>query len=189
VTRDGVDAENPVATPDRAWIVYASVNPASRGIMKIRPNGTDAALVVPGNLILPEVSPDGRHVAFVADAGTERSAPRVARLVDGMDAGFAVRLPPWVAGGTIDQGRCRWLPDGRALAYIAAEPDGGYAVFVQPFTPGVETSDRRRRVAGFEPGLDAESLGISAHGRFLTVSFREQLFDLMLVEDVPGLEP
>ncbi|HEU5055377.1 MAG TPA: protein kinase, partial [Kofleriaceae bacterium] len=82
VTRDGVDAENPVATPDGAWIVYASANPKTRGIVKIRPDGSGAALVVAGNAILPEVSPDGRHVAFVADEGTERAALRVARIAD-----------------------------------------------------------------------------------------------------------
>jgi Tol biopolymer transport system component len=189
VTRDGVDAENPVATPDGAWIVYASANPRSRGIMRIRPDGSDAALVVAGNLIEPEVSPDGRHVAFVADVGTGRAALRVARLSDGSPARFEIPLPPWSPGGTIDQGRCRWLPDGRALAYVAGERDGSYGVYVQDFVSGADTSGSRRRVAGFEPGLDAESLGISPDGAFLTVSFREQLYDLMLADGVPGVAP
>src|SRR6185503_10683920 len=80
VTHDGVDAENPVATPDGQWIVYASVNPRARGIMKIRPDGGGAGLLVSGNLIEPEVSPDGRFVAFVADQGSERAALVVARM-------------------------------------------------------------------------------------------------------------
>lgn len=51
-------AENPVATPDGEWIFYASTNPRSRGIMKVRPDGSQPTLLVPGNVVLPEVSPD-----------------------------------------------------------------------------------------------------------------------------------
>ena len=185
VTRDGVDAENPVSTPDGHWIVYAS----ARGIAKIRPDGSGAALVVPGNTIEPEVSPDGHFVAFVADLGSERATLRVARLDDG-ESVFEVPLPPWAfwIGGSVDQGRCRWLPDGHALAFVLREPRGTFGVYLQDFAPGVDTSRTRRRLTKSEPGLDAESLGVSPDGSSLTVSFREQLFDLMLAEGVPGLE-
>jgi Tol biopolymer transport system component len=190
VTRDGVDAENPVGTPDGRWIVYASGNPATRGIAKIRPDGSGATLVVPGNAIEPEVSPDGRFVAFVADEGSERAVLRVARLADGAVV-FEIPLPPWVfwvGGSGVDQGRCRWMPDGRALAFILRETGGSYGVYRQDFAPGVDTSRTRRRLTPREPGLVAESLGVSPDGSHLTVSFREQLFDLMLAEGVGGLE-
>jgi serine/threonine protein kinase len=187
LTRDGVDAENPVATPDGRWILYASANPRSRGIMKIRPDGGEATLLIPGNMILPEVSPDGRYLALVADQGSERAALRVARIADGEPVPFEIRLPAWIPGGSIDQGRCRWLPSGRGLAFIARN-EGGYAVFVQEFAPGTDTSASRRRVAGLEPDVAAESLAISPDGARLTVSYREQLFSLMLAQDVPGLE-
>jgi TolB protein len=188
ITHDGVDAENPAATPDGEWIVYASANPRSRGIMKIRTNGTDATSLVRGNLILPELSPDGRYVAFVADEGSERAALRVARVADGQAVPFEIPLPPWNPGGAIDQGRCRWLPDGRALAHIARDRDGAYAVYVQQFEPGKDTRRTRRRLGVSEPWLEAESLAISPNGLSLTVSYREQFFDLMLAEGVPGLE-
>jgi Tol biopolymer transport system component len=187
VTHDGVDAENPVPTPDGRWIVYASANPRSRGLMKIRPDGTDATVFAAGNLIEPEVSPDGRHVAFVADAGTDQAALRVARLDDGARV-FDIALPAWTAGGNIDQGRCRWLPDGRALAYIAQDPGGRHVVYVQDFSPGKDTRAGRRRLAAAEPDLDAESLAVAPDGASLIVSFREELQDLMLAEGLPGLE-
>lgn len=188
VTRDGVNAENPVATPDGRWIVYSSVNPRSRGIMKIRPDGSDATPVVSGgNLIEPEVSPDGRYVAFVANAGSDRAALRVARMTDGEQVS-EIRLPPWNHGADIDQGRCRWLPDGRALAYIGQERDGRFVVYIQKFSPGADTISSRRRLAALELDRVAESLGVSPDGAYLTVSFREQLFDLMLAEGVHGLE-
>ena len=86
----------------------------------------------------------------------------------------------------IDQGRSRWLPNGRALVYINRESDGRYGVYMEEFAPG--QSPRGRRLAALETDMDAESLGVSPDGAFLTVSFRQQLFDLMLAEGVPGLD-
>jgi Tol biopolymer transport system component len=98
-----------------------------------------------------------------------------------------VPLNPWISGGGIDQGRSRWLPDGRALAYIDQDRDGSYAVYVQPFSPGADTYAQRRRIGALEPDLAAESLGISPDGAFITISYREQLYDLMLVDGVPDV--
>jgi eukaryotic-like serine/threonine-protein kinase len=185
ITRDGVGAENPVATPDGTWIVYASANPRSRGIMKIRPDGSGASLLVGGgSLIEPEVSPDGRYVAFVADDGAERAALRVVRVSDGASVLFEVPFPRLLPRTGIDQGRCRWLPDGRGLVYVDRESDGRYVVYRQEFAPGADTRGRRR-LAALEADMDAESLGVSPDGASLTVSFRQQLFDLMIAEGVP----
>jgi Tol biopolymer transport system component len=186
VTRDGVDAENPAPTPDGRFIVYASGNPRSRGILKIATGGGEATLVAGGNLILPEVSPDGRHVAFVADQGSENAALRVVRLEDGAPTGFEVPLPPWIPGGSMDQGRCRWFPDGRAIAYVGRAADGGYAVYVREFAAGARGPGRR--LAGLEPDLDAESFAIAPDGASLIVSYREELDDLMLAESLAGVE-
>jgi len=186
LTHDGVDAENPVATPDGRWILYASASPRTRGIMKIRPDGSGAARVVPGNAIEPEVSPDGQYVAYVADQGTAPAALRVARIAGGAPV-FAIALPPWVSGDGVDQGRCRWLPGGRALAYVARDA-GSYAVFTQDFAPGQDTTGSRRRLAWLGPELAAESLAVSPDGANLTVSFREQVHDLMLADGVAGVD-
>jgi Tol biopolymer transport system component len=188
VTHDGVDAENPVATPDGRSVLYASANPRARGIFRVGLDGSDPRLVVPGNLMLPEVSPDGRHVAFVADQGSERATLRVVRLADGGATGFEVALPAWSAGGTIDHGRCRWAPDGRALAYIGRDEQGVCAVYLQEFSLDGAPRGARRLLASLAPDLDAESLSFSPDGARLVVSFREQLDDLMVAEGVAGLD-
>lgn len=185
VSHDGVDAENPVATPDGRWIVYASTNPRTRGIVKIRPDGTEATLLVPGhNLIEPEVSPDGRYLAMVADAGSDRACLRVARMEDGSWLAFEAPVPRPGDRTYIDRGRSRWLPDGRGLVYIDKNVDGRYGVFTREFTPGAGPP----RLVALEANLDAESLAVSPDGASLTVSFREELFDLMVAEGVSGLE-
>ncbi|HEX7253187.1 MAG TPA: protein kinase, partial [Thermoanaerobaculia bacterium] len=64
VTSDGQDAENPTMTPDGLWIIYGSFNQAHPGLWKIHPDGTGAAQFVKGISPYPELSRDGRYVAF-----------------------------------------------------------------------------------------------------------------------------
>jgi Tol biopolymer transport system component len=187
ITRDGGDDENPVATPDGRWILYVSSSERSHGIVRIRPDGSGATLLVPGNVLLPDVSPDGRYVAFVTDLGAQRAALRVARLSDGTLVPFEIPLPPWLAAHSIDLGRCRWLPDGHGLAFIGQEPDGTYGVFVRDFAPGGGTGPRRPLVP-LEPDRTAESFGISPDGAFVTVAYWDQASNLMMADRVPGIE-
>ena len=65
LTRDGLSAQNPTATPDGQWIVYGSGNPAHRGFWKIHPDGSGAIQLVTATAVIPEVSPDGRYVAYL----------------------------------------------------------------------------------------------------------------------------
>jgi hypothetical protein len=151
----------------------------------MRRDGTGAALLVPGNLTLPEVSPDGRHVAFVSDGGGSGTALRVARVEDGALTPLEIAFPRWSPRTTIDQGRCRWLPDGRGLVYVGRDGNGRYAVYLQPITADIRPQGPPRRVTAIDPDLDAESLAVSPDGRRLVVSLREQIFDLMLADGVP----
>ena len=188
LSRDGVDAENPAATPDGQWILYASTNPGSRGIVRMRPDGSQAAVLVAGNRILPEVSPDGRHVALVDwQLGPDHPVLRVARVADGAITAFAVALAPSVSFST-DVGRSRWFPDGRSIAFTASAPDGGIGVSVQSFQPETDTGATRRWLLAPDPDNAAESLAISRDGSRLTVAYVDQLFNLMVAENVPGVE-
>jgi Tol biopolymer transport system component len=144
-------------------------------------------VLVPGNVQLPEVSPDGRHVALVADQGSEHAALRVARMADGTFTKFKVPLPRWTPGDTIDVGRCRWFPDGRSLAFIGRDPDGVYGISVQEFRPEADTSATRRWLVPPDPEYAAESLAISPDGSHVTVAYWDQLFSLMVAENVPGI--
>jgi Tol biopolymer transport system component len=186
VTRDG-DAENPTATPDGAWIVYASGAAKNAGIWKIRPDGTDATRLATGLLLNPELSPDGAYVAYRTSfsTGTSQLLVRVVRTADGATVPFEIVAPD---NGNGHAARARWLPDGRAIAFVGADEEGVQGIFAQDFVPGADTSATRRKLGGFDPERLAESFGISRDGRRLIVAAFEQTSNLMAAEHVPGVE-
>jgi eukaryotic-like serine/threonine-protein kinase len=184
VSKDGADAENPSATPDGQWIIYNSFNAKKSGIWKIRTDGTQATHLVSGLTSLPEVSPDGLYVAYIALGRTANGNLRVARIADGKDMGFSIPTRPIRRTAAI-LGRSRWMADSKAIAFLSQDSDGVNGIYVQDFVPGVDTSQTRRPLGGFDHERATESFGISADGKNLTVAGWEQLFSLFSVEGVP----
>ncbi|HEX6087620.1 MAG TPA: protein kinase [Thermoanaerobaculia bacterium] len=184
ISQDGKDAENPTSTPDGQWIVYCSFNPAKAGLWKVRPDGTQATHVVKRRTALPEVSPDGKYISYIADGLTPNVNIRVARLSDGADMGFSIPVPR-VRRTTAILGRTRWMPDGKAIAFLAQNEEGVNGVFVQDFVPGVDTTKTRRPLGGFDRERATESFGIAPDGKTLTVAGWEQLFSLFSIEGLP----
>jgi hypothetical protein len=109
ISHDGVDAENPTATPD------GSFNTQKPGLWKVRADGTQATHLVNARTSLPDVSPDGQYVAYLADSRTARAHIRVARVADGKDMGVAMPIRNVQRTAAI-LGRCRWMPDSKAVA-------------------------------------------------------------------------
>jgi len=183
ISRDGVDAENPTATPD-GWIVYNSFNTAKPGIWKVRADGTQATHLVKALTSLPEVSPDGRYVAYLADSLIARPKIRVARVSDGRDMGVEIPVSAIRRTSAI-LGRSRWMPDSKAIAFLAQNAEGINGVFVQDFVPGRDTSATRRELGGFDRERATESFGIAPDGKTMTVAGWEQLFSLFSIEGLP----
>jgi serine/threonine protein kinase/Tol biopolymer transport system component len=183
VTHDGVDAENPTMTADGNWIVYGSSNPEGEGIWKIRPDGSDVTRLVPGAYALPEVSPDGRFAIFTGTRGVN-SVILAVEIETGEMVPFEIVLPLMALDQVVVLGRCRWTPDGCAIAYISVDDKGHTGVFVQDFVPGQDTSRSRRPLAGFSPDFTTESLGISPDGKSIVISAMIDQQSLKLAEGV-----
>jgi eukaryotic-like serine/threonine-protein kinase len=186
VSRDGVNAENPTPTPDGEWIVYSSGNPEKAGLWKIRADGTDATRLYDGRVTLPEVSPDGRHALFRVFSGKYPARLRVVRLGDGTVEPFEILVDAH-RPTTVSLGRARWMPHGKAIAFVGQDESGVTGIFAQDFSPGQDTSATRRPLAGFDADVAAESFGIAPDGSRLVIAGWVQLFSLMAAEDVPGL--
>lgn len=192
ITNDGADAENPTATPDGRWIVFTSYNPAKLGIWKIHPDGSGTTQILKGDSDLPEVSPDGQYVVY-RDARADPSAfIRVLRLADNVVLPFMikVRYTSRHEDLTIGSGgRSRWMPDGRAIAFLDLNEKGIQGIFVQDFQPGIDTSSMRRPLLGFDRDAPTESFGISPDGLRITIAGLEAYSSLMVAEGVPGVSP
>jgi len=136
--------------------------PDKQGIWKIHPDGSGAAQLVSGGGY-PEVSPDGQYAAYGA-----ADRHRFVRIVDGATVPFEIR----------DDVRMRWMPDGRAVAFVGKDEKGLGGVFVQDFIPGQDTTRTRRKLAGFDPEMTAEA--DARHGeeavehRGLTIGLNEE---------------
>jgi len=187
LTSDGVDAQNPSFTGDGGYVVYASVDPRKPGLFRIPFGGGPALRLTSGLALIPEVSPDGRFVASIV-AEADRRILRVVDVEHGKPAGFEVVLE---AGNAPDLalGRARWLPDGRALAFVGVDERKRAGIYVQDFAPGRETRSTRRRLVGFEPDRETESFGFAPDGSRIVVSLRERQAALLLVEGLQASTP
>ncbi|HEY3349634.1 MAG TPA: protein kinase [Thermoanaerobaculia bacterium] len=192
VTEDGVDAENASATADGEWLVYASGNPDKRGIWKIRSDGTNATRLVPGPVILPEISPDGHVVSYVTASGPDgmtsttggaTSTIAAVRLVDAAPVPFEAA----VTGAFANRGRHRWMPDGRALVFFTGGTRGALGLMAQAFIPGKDTVATRRSLAGFGQDTIPESFGVSPDGSRMTISEFQLSLGLLLADGVDGI--
>jgi WD40 repeat protein len=186
VTHGGLDCENPCMTPDGNWIVYIVIAKQKVGIWKIRPDGTDAAQLTASNRGIPEISPDGKYIAYFFSSTTER-ALRVISLESGKPIPFEIVIPIHKQTDAAI-GRLRWMPDGRAIAFLGQDERGVNGVYVQDFVPGKDTSANRRPLGGFDLENSAESFAISPDGKWLTVAAWEQLFRIMATGPVPSLK-
>ncbi len=190
VTRDGVDAENPSPSPDGKWLVYTSLNPTQRGIWKIRTDGSGAMNLVPGDHGLAEISPDGQYVLYRTDPGPTSFEINAVRLADGARVpGFRIArtvLPAQIRG--VVQGRARWLPDGRAVAYVASDERNVPGIWVQDFVPGKDTSATARKLAGFDLPWGSESFAFSPDGQRMAIATGEQTTGLVIAEGVDGVQ-
>jgi TolB protein len=178
LTHDGIDAENPTATPDGRWVAYDSRNPKHPGLWIVGSDGAGARRVVEGRTTHPEVSPDGKYAIIFGDAPYPL---RVVELPGGAPANFEIR--------DLTGTRARWMPDSRKIVFLHQDENGRSGLFIQDFVPGKNTAASRRKLAGFDPVRDTESFGISADGSQITLAQIEWGGAILQVDGVSGIEP
>jgi len=188
VTNDGIDAQNPTATTDGEWIVYNSGNPSKTGVWKVRADGKMPTRLVAGTTGLPETSPDGQYVSYLTGMQANRETIRVVRIADGSAVPFEISIEI-VKPSPIRIGRSRWMPDGRAIAFVGQNEKGVPGIFAQDFVPGRDTTSTRLALGGFDLETETESFGVSPDGSRLMIASWERLFTVMEADGVSGIEP
>jgi Tol biopolymer transport system component len=115
------NAQNPSFSPDSAWIFFTlqDAGPERNGLWKIRTDGGEPTRIVAGSTFVPEVSADGRLVAF------NRSLAGALVPIEGgtpLEIGPAVRFRWTNVGGALRL----WLLDGggrqTSIRRLALEP-------------------------------------------------------------------
>jgi Tol biopolymer transport system component len=186
LSRDSLDAENPQITPDNRSVLYSSAHPAKAGLWRIPVAGGEGELLLPGLTLIPDLSPDGRHLSVITDVGTLSAKLGVFDLAERTLMNHPVQLH--VTPGTIQNGRSRITPDGSAVVYIYHREDGQPMLLRRPISAwktGVGRTDTL--FAGATESI--ESFGLAPDGRRATVSVVDWLSGLTIAEGVRGVVP
>jgi Tol biopolymer transport system component len=175
-------------TRDGEWIVYSSGNSEHPGIFKIRPDGSDAEALVAGNYVQPDVSPDGRHFAYVAtDNARLANTVFVSNVETGERTPFEVEITHDLLSPNVTYGRARWMPDGSAVVFVGLDEQGRTGLWRQDFHVDRNAPETRRRVTGFDSDVVHESFGIAPDGVTLTLSSNEQVRTINLADGLPRM--
>jgi len=181
VTDDGKDAENPTMTRDGKWVIYSSYHPNKLGIWKVHPDGSGAQQLAAGPYFNPEVSPDGEYALYLSSPHTDRNVIHVTRVADGAKVPFEIVCEIRRRSRQLI-GRARWMPDGKAIAFLGQDENGINGIYKQPFVPGRDTTSERSKLGGFDPDIAADSLGISPDGTRMIIAGWERTSSVMIAE-------
>ena len=165
-------------SPDGRWLLY---NPFTGGIRKLSLDGsTETEIVAKGNLRYPQLSPDGKLLAYFFD-DEQTNRPRIALIEFG--SGAAVRtfdLPVTSQSSLYEALFYRgfhWSSDGRAIVYINTL--GGVSnLWSQPLDGGPP-----KQITDFKSDL-IYNFAYSRDGRQLALARGSHTRDAVLISEV-----
>jgi Tol biopolymer transport system component len=172
---DGEGEVFPTVSPDSRWVVYQSgVSTGKPTVRKVPIEGGPSLPAIETFAMRPEVSPDGKYVAYFYMEEAERAGTQWRIGVASLEDGSLVKF--FRIAATARVRRVRWTPDGEALTYVNTV--GGAAnVWRQPFAGGAP-----RRITNFGAG-QIETFAWSPAGKYLAVERPTLISDVALLSD------
>jgi Tol biopolymer transport system component len=186
LSRDSLDAENPSVAPDQRWVIYSSGHPAKFGMWQASLDGGDAQHLLKTGTLIPDLSPDGRYVSVIADAGSLEPKLSVFDLEQRSLLPFPVPLQ--VFTGTIQVGRSRFTADGSAIVYNYIRGDGK-PILVKRSLESWRSGGGAIDTLFADATETIESFGFSPDGKRAAVSVVDWLASLNIAEGVQGVVP
>ncbi len=172
---DFENAQNPTMSADGAWISFVRQDAGENdGIWKIHPDGSAATAVAVGNFLVPETSPDGRHVAMSGQADR-----KVARLADGV----------LLKTGFVGASRFRWSVErGKTYLWGLVDTETGGEIHRVPFDADREEFGRLERVLAAGEARNAETFGVARDGSAVTfATLANRRAQLIRIDGLTGL--
>jgi Tol biopolymer transport system component len=165
-------------SPDGKWLLY---NPFTGGIRKLSfADGTETEILAKGNLRYPQLSPDGKLIAyFFDDEQTNRPTIAVIEFVNGAIV-RTFDLPVTSQSSLYESLFYRgfhWSPDGRAIVYLNTL--GGVSnLWSQPLDGGTA-----KQITDFKSDL-IYNFAYSRDGRQLALARGSHTRDAVLISEV-----
>ena len=187
ISHDSLDAENPQISPDNRWVYYSSGNPAKTGLWRSPVSGEPGERLMTGSTLIPDLSPDGRHLSVIIGVGTIES--KLAVSISRIRRSCRLPVPLQVQPGTVQNGRSRMAPDGDAVVYLQ-HAGGRTAGAARRSALGVAYRQAAaRHVVRARRAKAIESFGLSPDGKRAVVSVVDWLSGLTIAEGVQGIVP
>jgi serine/threonine protein kinase len=164
---NGLGEYSPRITPDSKWVLYSSDVSGRRSLWKVSIEGGAPLQLTEKTTMQLDVSPDGASVAFCY-MNEEGSKWQVAIM--------PLSGKQWTKTFDLPLSVIRWLPDGKALAYIRTNL-GVSEIWVQPLDgrkPKQITNFGSERISSFD---------WSGNGKQIAVLRRADMKDVVLFRD------
>lgn len=164
----GGENTQPTLSPDGQWIVYASEGEGQAGLRKISIDGGEPVVLTDRKASAPEVSPDGRQIAYFYFSSSLPLRLHIIPATGGEPSqDFAV--PDTVVWAR----RMLWMPDGRSVVYKDSIQGLWQQRLDQP---------KPQLVKGFED-LETYQLAWSFNGQDLAYSTGDRMQEIVLLQN------
>ncbi|HEV3510279.1 MAG TPA: protein kinase [Candidatus Sulfotelmatobacter sp.] len=162
----GTNDIQPSCTPDGKWMVYNAVEKTDK-IMKVSIDGGTPVELAEGEVFGPEISPDGRLVAYYKVL-REKTGRRFKFVIQSIEGGAPVKE----IDAPLRLSLLQWTPDGKGLVYVDFTSNKSQ-LYMQPITGGTPVpllhfDSEPMRIAAFAWSHDGKKIAITRAVEFNT---------------------